>query len=166
MPRPHIYSILETNLVASALRDMFLNLSTWTPTSTDKLVLDISIYSTSDFEYGFKDLTFRPDISNQRSLRRRSSPVLLKIFDQKSTYIQAINGERSRLYPNIRGTFGFIGRHGIFDDSETENFLVAAIALSASSNRHLFTSANTATMEPIHARTDVHPSPQASGDLL
>lgn len=77
-------------------------------TPTDKLLLDISIYSPSDLEYQFQELTLKPDIPHTCDLHQCLYGILSTMFDSKYKYMY-LDGEESKLYPDIKGSFGVIG---------------------------------------------------------
>ncbi|KAL7921550.1 hypothetical protein ACQKWADRAFT_321368 [Trichoderma austrokoningii] len=56
---PMFNSAADDLLIQTAIRSLFLVLSSWDRSSS--LTLDISVYSTSDAEHWFKYLTFEPD---------------------------------------------------------------------------------------------------------
>jgi hypothetical protein len=106
-PGAEVLPLDDVNRVATAIRDLFAILSTWNPTPTAKLLLDISIYSPSDLEYRFQELTLTPDIPNTFDLHYCLNGILSAMFDNQSDGY--MDGEDSRLYPEIKGTFGLIG---------------------------------------------------------
>lgn len=115
-----ILSQNNVDLVVTAISDLFENLSTWNPTPTDKLLLDISIYSPSDLEYRFQELTFRPDVPDKCDLDHCLNGLILTMFNNQTG--QRIHGQNSRLFPEIKGTFGLIGSEEcLFEDKESES---------------------------------------------
>lgn len=110
----------NVDLVVTAISDLFENLSAWKPMPTDKLLLDISIYSPSDLEYRFQELTFRPDVPNKCDLHHCLDGLILTMFNNQTG--ERIHGQDSRLFPGIKGTFGLIGSDEcLFEDKESES---------------------------------------------
>ncbi|KAG6356206.1 hypothetical protein INS49_015593 [Diaporthe citri] len=60
--------MMDSLVFTIALYDLFLALSAWEPHG--ELLLDISIYSPSDSEYWFKELTFVPDFPSSEECDR------------------------------------------------------------------------------------------------
>lgn len=76
---------MDNFTIATALRDLFSALSAWEPQGD--LLLDISLYSPSDSEYWFKELTYVPDIPSleecDRSLCDLVKAKRARIVDDK-----------------------------------------------------------------------------------
>ncbi|KAK7710642.1 hypothetical protein SLS64_005545 [Diaporthe eres] len=76
---------MDNIIITTALRDLFSALSAWEPQGD--LLLDISLYSPSDSEYWFKELTYVPDIPSleecDRSLCDLVKAKRARIVDDK-----------------------------------------------------------------------------------
>ena len=74
--------------IKTALQDLFLALSTWEPNG--ELVLDISMYSPSDFRRGFKHLTVEPDLLPNESAQDQSADETTEIGTVRRSAIENI----------------------------------------------------------------------------
>lgn len=105
-----LFSLGDVNRVATAIRDLFAVLSTWAPTPTGKLLLDISVYSLSDPEYRFQELTLVPDTPHTCGLHQCLNEILSTMFEKGAG--QYMDHENSRLFPDAKGTFAMVGLEG------------------------------------------------------
>ncbi|KAI0836554.1 hypothetical protein F5Y06DRAFT_305293 [Hypoxylon sp. FL0890] len=85
-PEGSMVSETDNELVATALEDLFEDLSAWEPNG--QLLLDISVYSPSDSEHWFKYLTFEPDTPSDECGRGCvEQAIQAKAHDHKHSWV-------------------------------------------------------------------------------
>lgn len=107
-------SEMDNSLIAKGLEDLFSILSVWQPSG--ELTLDISVYSPSDSQHGFKYLTFEPDIVSETQDEHR--------LVERPMLSNSCSGAGSRsatpIFEAISKVFGEIMGESPFDNDEQE----------------------------------------------